>query len=126
MHEINSVAWVYQKNNKVLCVKSKGKDKFFIPGGKLDYNESNEAALQREIYEELSLNLLPESISHFITIKEVAYGLNNTLVNMHCFTAHFHGEIQVNSEIETFMWISLENIDLCAPAAQRVLEHVLS
>jgi len=126
MHEINSVAWVYQKNNKVLCVKSKGKDKFFIPGGKLDHNESNEAALQREIYEELSLTLLPETISYFITIKEVAYGLDNTLVNMHCFTGNFLGKIQVNSEIETFMWISLDNIDLCAPAAQRVLEQALS
>ena len=126
MNEISSVAWVYQQNNKVLCVKSRGKDKFFIPGGKLDHNESNEVALQREIYEELSVTLNPDSISHLVTIKDIAYGLDNTLVNMHCFTADFHGKLQINSEIETSMWIDLANAYLCAPAAQRVLKHVLS
>ncbi|MCJ8338755.1 MAG: NUDIX domain-containing protein [Pseudomonadales bacterium] len=125
MHEISSVAWVYQQNDEVLCVKTRGKDKFFIPGGKLNHKESNESALQREILEELSVTLSSESIKHLVTIQELAYGLDNTLVNMHCFTADFQGEIQTNSEIEIAMWIGLDNIALCAPAAQRVLEQVL-
>ena len=110
MNEISSVAWVYQQNNKVLCVKSRGNDKFFIPGGKLDHNESNEVALQREIYEELSVTLNPDSISHLVTIKDIAYGLDNTLVNMHCFTADFHGKLQISAEIEISMWIDLANV----------------
>jgi len=126
MHEISSVAWVYQQDEKILCVKTRGKKKFFIPGGKLNQNESNESALQREIFEELSVTLSPESITHLVTIKELAYGLDNTLVNMHCFTADYQGEMQINSEIETSKWIGMDNIELCAPAAQRVLEHVLT
>ena len=125
MHEISSVAWVYQQDEKVLCVKTRGKDKFFIPGGKLNHNESNQSALQREILEELSVTLSMDSIKHLVTIKELAYGLDNTLVNMHCFTADYQGEILINSEIETSMWIGRDKIELCAPAAQRVLELVL-
>mgnify|MGYP000546874188 CR=1 FL=1 len=125
MHEISSVAWVYQQDEKILCVKTRGKDKFFIPGGKLNHNESNESALQREILEELSVSLSKQSLKHLVTIKETAYGLENTLVNMHCFTADYQGKIHINSEIETSMWIGLDNIALCAPAAQRVLEQVL-
>lgn len=125
MKEILSVAWIHRLGDKVLCVKSKGKNKYFIPGGKTESNESNENALKREIYEELSVNLNSESITHLFTVHDVAYGFENTMVKMHCYTANFVGEIEINAEIEESSWIGLGELSLCAPAAQIAIQRIL-
>ncbi len=44
MKQLQSVAWLHEKDGKVLCVKSKGKDKYFIPGGKPEPGETLEQA----------------------------------------------------------------------------------
>jgi len=124
-NHLQSVAWIHQNNNKILCVKSKGKDKFFIPGGKLEDLESNERALIREIKEELSVTLDVNSISHLFTIEDIAYGLEDTNLSMHCYNANYSGKFTPNAEIEIAKWIGLDNISLCAPAAQQAIQKVL-
>ncbi|CAM3015547.1 hypothetical protein MOVI109754_12650 [Moritella viscosa] len=34
MDSIRSVAWLHAENNKILCVRTKGKHKFYISEGK--------------------------------------------------------------------------------------------
>ena len=126
MNHLNSVAWIYEKNNKILCVKSKGKDKFFIPGGKLENQESNELALKREIKEELSVTLNVESITKLFTIEDIAYGIKDTNLSMHCYKATYTGDLKANSEIEFVRWLNLDNISLCAPAAQKAMKNILN
>ncbi len=61
MKLIDKLAWIEIKDNSILLTKSYGKDKFYIPGGKREEDESDEGALTREIYEELSRRLLWKS-----------------------------------------------------------------
>ncbi|MDW6005010.1 NUDIX hydrolase [Vibrio mangrovi] len=125
MNKLESVAWVFRKDGKVLCVKTRGKDKYFIPGGKLEPGETLELALIREIKEELNIDLVPDTISHEFSVTDIAYGLENTELEMHCYSAHFSGEITPDSEIEQMRWIDQSQIEVCAPAAQKAILKVL-
>jgi 8-oxo-dGTP pyrophosphatase MutT (NUDIX family) len=87
---IRSVSWLHFVNNKVLCARTKGKDKFYIPGGKIDATESLEEALHREVHEELNVQLVDGSLSLAIIINAPAHGFSdNRNVEMHCFLAKY-------------------------------------
>jgi len=101
MKQLQSVAWLHEKNAEVLCVKSKGKDKFFIPGGKPEPGETLEQALTRELKEELSIELQQDTICYRFSITDKAFGLENTELTMHCFSAGFSGNINSAAEIES-------------------------
>ncbi|BDU37232.1 NUDIX hydrolase [Vibrio nigripulchritudo] len=125
MKKLESVAWVLARDSKVLCVKTKGKDKYFIPGGKLEPGESHEAGLIREIKEELCVDLDPATIKRAFSVCDVAYEFEDTTLEMHCYYADFMGEISTNSEIESMDWLDHSQLDLCAPAAQKAILKVL-
>ncbi len=125
MKKLESVAWVFKKDGKVLCVRSKGKSKYFIPGGKLEVGETHQLGLLREIKEELNIDLVADTISHEFTVVDWAYGLEDTELEMHCYSADFSGEIIPDSEIELIKWIDISKIDECAPAAQKAVLKML-
>jgi len=56
---IDKLAWLTFKDQQLLCARSHGKDIYYIPGGKREPGESDEAALIREIEEELAVTLQP-------------------------------------------------------------------
>ena len=56
---IDTVAWVRAENGRVLCARPRGRDIFYVPGGKREGRESDLQALLREIAEELTVTLLP-------------------------------------------------------------------
>lgn len=125
MKKIESVAWVFKKDGKVLCVKTKGKNKYFIPGGKLEVGETRQLGLLREIKEELNIDLVASTISYEFTVVDWAYGLGETELEMHCYSADFSGEAFPSSEIEIMKWIDKSKIDECAPAAQKAVLKML-
>ncbi|MDQ5950102.1 MAG: 8-oxo-dGTP diphosphatase, partial [Patescibacteria group bacterium] len=61
MQHIDKLALIEIQDRKILMVRSKGKDTWYIPGGKRDEGESDEEALIREIKEELGADLLPDT-----------------------------------------------------------------
>lgn len=42
MKEIDKIAFIYLKNGKILSTLSKGKDAYYIPGGKREGSETDE------------------------------------------------------------------------------------
>lgn len=50
----DKLAWIYIKNRKILSTRSKGKNVWYIPGGKREKGESGKEALIREVKEELT------------------------------------------------------------------------
>ncbi len=110
----------------MLCVRSHGKDKFFIPGGKFELGESDQQALKREIKEELSIDLDESSIEFATVVKDVAYGLENTQVEMHCYRAEYSGDLTPCAEIAELDWVTLDDLDKCAPAAQQAVTFALT
>jgi 8-oxo-dGTP diphosphatase len=59
---IYTVAWVRVEQGRILCARPRGKDVFYIPGGKREAGETDREALLREVAEELTVTLLPATI----------------------------------------------------------------
>lgn len=104
---IDKLAWVHIKDGKILSTKSFGKDVYYIPGGKREEGESDIEALTREVAEELSVSLVPETIRHLETFEAQAHGKpEGTIVRMTCYTADFTGELAPSAEVEEIVWLA--------------------
>ena len=78
---IDKLAWIYLKDRKILSTRSKGKGAYYIPGGKRDGNETDIQALTREAKEELSVELISETIKKFGVFEAQAHGNAIWIVN---------------------------------------------
>lgn len=122
---VEAIAWICVQDRRVLCTRTKGKDVFYMPGGKLEVGESDWQALSREIREELSVDLVAGTLTEVTVVEAWAHGYSEqTQVRMKCFQADYRGAISPNSEIEEIAWFSFQDRERCAPAAQRVLEYL--
>lgn len=116
MKVIDKVAYLYLRDGKILSTRSKGKDKYYIPGGKREGNESDIETLVREVKEELCVDIV-ESTAHFYGIFEAqAHGkAEGIIVKMTCYTADFAGELKADSEIAEIVWLTTEDIESVSP-----------
>ncbi|HSE60795.1 MAG TPA: NUDIX domain-containing protein [Candidatus Saccharimonadales bacterium] len=106
---IDKLAYILIKDRKVLTTLSKGKDTWYIPGGKREGSETDHEALIREIKEELTVRLTPHTIRHYGTFEAQAHGKpEGTVVRMTCYEADYQGELTPSSEIEEFAFVSYE------------------
>lgn len=107
---IDKIAWIYIVDGKVLGARSKGKDTYYFPGGKREPGESDAQTLVREIEEELSVQIIPETIAEFGSFEAPAHGkAEGVSVRMTCLTADFTGELSPASEIEELAWLTYED-----------------
>lgn len=125
--EIDKLAFIFVKDRKVLSTLSKGKSVFYIPGGKRETGESDEQTLVREIKEELSVDIIPESIQYYGTFVAQAHGKpEGTMVKMTCYTARFSGNLKPSSEIVSIVWLTSKNIKEAPPVDRLILEDLKS
>ena len=102
---IDKTAWLYLKNGKILSSRSNGKDVWYIPGGKREGNETDIETLVREIKEELSVDIMPETASLYGIFEAQAHGhADGVIVRMTCYTARFTGELKPDHEIAEIAW----------------------
>ncbi|MDI9258174.1 NUDIX hydrolase [Flavobacterium sedimenticola] len=87
------------KNNKVLLTFSKNKKAWYLPGGKIELNETAVEALIRESKEELNLTLQPSELHFLTTIKARAFGEENVIMIQDCFMHNLQQPIQPLAEI---------------------------
>ncbi len=124
-YKIDKLAWLFINKNQILTVRSKGKDKFYIPGGKRETGEDDKSALIREIKEELSIDIQPETIEYmgtfFAQADEKPLG---HIVKLTCYKSNFQGECKANQEIEEIRWINYQEKKICSSATQLVLEDL--
>ncbi len=71
---IDKVAWVRIEDGRVLCARSRGKDVYYLPGGKREPGESDLRTLVREITEEAGVLLRAETVSPLGTFEAQADG----------------------------------------------------
>lgn len=122
---IDKIAWIYIKDNKILSTLSKGKDKYYIPGGKREAFENDVETLLREIKEELSVDILTDSIRYYGTFKAQAHGKKEgIIVKMSCYTADFDGELKADSEISKVVWLTYDDINKISPVDQLIFEDL--
>ncbi|MFV8225148.1 NUDIX hydrolase [Christiangramia aquimixticola] len=98
---IDKLAYIHIQDKKILMSLSKEKTTWYIPGGKRENGESDLEALSREVEEELSVRLIPESLHKYGVFAAQAHGHpKGTIVRMTCYTADFTGTLKASSEIE--------------------------
>ncbi|MCL1138667.1 NUDIX hydrolase [Shewanella pneumatophori] len=118
MKVIDKLAWVLIRDGKLLAVRSKGKELFYLPGGKREAGESDEQALMREIKEELSVDLKLSSIKYMNTFTAQADGkAEGVSVKLTCYFADFSGELQPDAEIEQLEFVDMNDEAVCSLAA---------
>ena len=105
---IDTVAWVRLENGRILCARPRGKGVFYIPGGKREGAESDLQTLLREITEELTVTLLPETVTHVGTYEaDQPHGHpGGAVVRMSCYTGDYSGTLTASSEIDELAWFS--------------------
>ena len=94
------LALIHLKDKKILITLSRGKDTWYIPGGKRAQGETDIQALTREIKEELNVDLIEESIKLYGIFEAPAHGKENMIVRMTCYFGNFSGTPIPSSEIE--------------------------
>lgn len=95
MKEIDKIALLYIKDGQILSTLSKGKDTYYLPGGKRELNETDEQTLIRECKEELTIDVKEDTIKYYGTFKAQAHGkAEGIIVKMTCYIAEFIGKNQ--------------------------------
>jgi ADP-ribose pyrophosphatase YjhB (NUDIX family) len=108
---IDKLAWIEIQDQKILGTLSKGKDVFYIPGGKREPGESDTQALVREVKEELDVDLKLASIQYLDTFEAQAHShAEGVMVKMTCYTAEFTGQLKASAEIERFEWLDTSDM----------------
>jgi len=125
MKKIDKLAWIRIENRKILSTRSKGKDTFYFPGGKREVNESDEAALLREIKEELTVDLLPDSLRFFGKFEAQAHGhAKGIQVTMTCYEADYAGTLKPDAEIEEIAWLTYADKEKSSAVDQLIFNYL--
>lgn len=125
-HEfIDKLAYVHLKDKRVLMTMSKGKDTWYIPGGKRDEGETDYEALVREMKEETTVDIIPETIRYHGSFTAQAHGKpKGVLVRMTCYTGEFEGELRPNEEIERVDYKGSEIYESLAPVDKLIFDDL--
>jgi 8-oxo-dGTP diphosphatase len=122
---IDKVAWIHLKDGQVLGTRSRGKDTYYLPGGKREPGESDVETLVREIREELSVEIDAASAEHLGTFEAQAHGhTSGVTVRMTCYTASFTGELAAASEIEELAWLTTADANRISPVDRIIFAHL--
>ncbi len=125
MKEIDKIAFIYLKDKKILSTLSKGKDAYYIPGGKREGNETDEECLIRECKEELTIDIKRDTIHYYGTFKAQAHGkAEGIIVKMTCYEADFDGILKADSEIQEVTWLEYKDLDKISPVDKLIFEDL--
>ncbi len=125
MKEIDKIAFIYLKNGKILSTLSKGKDTYYIPGGKREGNETDEETLIRECKEELTIDIKKDTIKYYGTFEAQAHGkAEGILVKMTCYMADFEGQLEASSDIQEIKWLDYNDLDKISPVDKLIFKDL--
>lgn len=125
MKIIDKLAWIELKDKSILSTKSFGKDKYYIPGGKRDGNETDEKALIREIQEELNVILDLKSLIYIGVFEAQAHGHSEGVsVKMTCYSGSYSGQLKACSEIEAFKWLNYSDKDKISEVDKLIFDYL--
>jgi len=123
---IDTVAWVRLENGRILCARPRGKDIFYIPGGKREGTESDLQTLLREITEELAVALLPETVTHVGTYEagQPYSDPAGAVVRMSCYMGDYSGTLTASNEIDELAWFSYADRPRVPPVDQLLFDDL--
>lgn len=124
-HKIIGVAVIWNEQRQILIDRRRPEGAmgglWEFPGGKIEPGETIEKCIQREIWEELGIEIAVEE--HLITINHTYTELQVTLVVHHC--SHLGGIPQA-IECAEIRWVEISELDnFTFPAANRQIISAL-
>ena len=125
MKEVDKIAFIEIKNGQILSTKSKGKTKYYIPGGKREVGETDEQTLIREIVEELNVHIDQTTIQYVGTFKAQSDGAKEgDFVKMTCYKAKYIGSMKPSSEIEEIRWLNYKDLDIISEVDKKIFQFL--
>jgi 8-oxo-dGTP diphosphatase len=122
---IDKVAWIRLEHGRILSTRSRGKDVYYIPGGKREPGETDIDTLVREVSEELTVAIETDSATHVGSFEAQAHGHpDGTMVRMTCYSADYRGELKPGSEIAELIWLSYADRERVSPVDQLIFDHL--
>jgi 8-oxo-dGTP diphosphatase len=122
---IDKIAWIELADGTVLSTRSRGKDAYYLPGGKREPGETDLETLVREIREELSVSIRAASARHLGTFEAQAHGhASGVTVRMTCYTASYEGTLRPDNEIEEMVWLTYADRARVSPVDQLIFDHL--
>jgi 8-oxo-dGTP diphosphatase len=122
---IDKIAWLELAEGRVLSTRSKGKDTYYLPGGKREPGESDVDTLVREVREELAVSIDPATAVHEGTFTAQAHGhATGVEVQMTCYSARYEGVPTASSEIAEIRWLTFGDRQKVSPVDQIIFDHL--
>jgi 8-oxo-dGTP pyrophosphatase MutT (NUDIX family) len=115
---------VAEQGDRLLLVRVRQNEHWYLPGGKIEEGESPEQALQRELMEELGISVDPESVRYLYTVRGPAYG-QPCEVELVCFSAQWKNLPRPLGEISDVQWLHRQEQAKFAPAVQVLCSEFL-
>ena len=119
---------IYIENKKLLLAYSSKKQCFYLPGGKIDAGESAAAALCREVFEEMNVQISEGQLQFYTHITAPAYGeIAGTVMEQDCFLLHKTISPTASAEVARLQYFSVvdyNNETHQAPGAVLVLQQL--
>ncbi|WP_382465552.1 GNAT family N-acetyltransferase [Streptomyces noursei] len=125
---LRSVSWLHVRDGRLLSVRTRGNDTFYLPGGKYEPGETAREALSRELSEELGLRIPAAELSEAFVVHDVAHGKNGRRLHMTCFTGGPQDIAPApGREIAEYAWFDRhESSARCAPAHRQVVDRLVA
>ena len=120
---------VEEKNHQLLLVQVRHRDKYYFPGGKIDEGESLVEALQRELKEELRLELAKDELEFIGTIVGEAYPQPNMLTELNGFKVNRAidwSKVETDHEITDMKWFDINDSENIAPAVNTWIKEFIN
>ena len=121
---IDKIAWLHLVDGRILSTRSRGKEVYYLPGGKREPGETDAETLMREIREELDVTITEESIAPAGVFEAEAHGHAGTLVRMTCYTAEYAGTLAASSEIEEVVWLAYADRERVSAVDKIIFDHL--
>ncbi len=115
MKHYEVVAAVIEYDNKILCMQRNKANfdyvsyKFEFPGGKVEVGEENHTALERELKEEMDMNVNISAKDHLLTVDHT---YPDFAITMHAYLCKVGRSDFVMKEHISFKWLSVSELDV--------------
>ncbi|MEU5878007.1 NUDIX domain-containing protein [Spirillospora sp. NPDC047279] len=121
--DLDVVAWIHADEGRMLAVRSRGRDLYYLPGGKREPGEDDWSALSREVREELAVDLDPATFRPLGVIRAASHDQPDfAYVRMACFTAAHRGDLAPAGEVDELRYLGHGQRHLLAPASLAALD----